>query len=99
MSGSRQRELIDRYISAYNAFDIEGMLALVSPDVRFVMRMWSGLFFIPEMLAFQKVPLDSASSAELTARVSKWTFWAWFREPLDFISFLCSLLALSSLKR
>lgn len=35
MSGSRQRGLIDRYINAYNAFDIEGMLALVSPDVRF----------------------------------------------------------------
>jgi steroid delta-isomerase-like uncharacterized protein len=32
---SRQRELIDRYINAYNAFDIEGMLALVSQDVRF----------------------------------------------------------------
>lgn len=35
MSGSRQRGLIDRYINAYNAFNIEGMLALVSPDVRF----------------------------------------------------------------
>jgi hypothetical protein len=69
------------------------LVALVS---YIVMRAWSGLFFIPEMLAFQKVPLDSAPSAELSARVAKWT---WFREPLDFISFLCSLLALYSLKR
>jgi hypothetical protein len=64
-----------------------------------VMRVWSGLFFIPEMLAFQKVPLDSGPSAELSARVSKWTFWTWFREPLDIISFLFSLLALYWLKR
>jgi hypothetical protein len=64
-----------------------------------VMRVWSGLFFIREMLAFQKVPLDSPPSAELSARVASWTFWSWFREPLDAISFVCFLLALSWLKR
>jgi hypothetical protein len=52
------------------------------------MRVWSGLFFIPEMLEFQKLPLDSPPSAELSARVARWTFWTWFREPLDIISFL-----------
>lgn len=64
-----------------------------------VMRVWSALFFIPEMLKFQKVPLDSSPSAELSARVTSWTFWTWFREPLDLISFLCFLLALFWLKR
>lgn len=64
-----------------------------------VMRVWSAVFFIPEMLAFQKVPLDSAPSPELLARVSRWTFWSWFREPLDIISFLFSLLALYALRR
>jgi hypothetical protein len=72
------------------------LVALVS---YIVMRVWSGLFFIPEMLAFQKVPLDEAPSATLSARVSRWTFWTWFREPLDVISFVCSLLALYWLKR
>ncbi len=48
-----------------------------------VMRVWSGLFFIQEMLAFQKIPLDSGPSAELSARVASWTYWTWFREPLD----------------
>ncbi len=43
-----------------------------------VMRVWSGLFFIREMLDFQKVPLDSAPSAALSARVSSWMFWADF---------------------
>ena len=64
-----------------------------------VMRTWSGVFFIPEMLAFQKIPVDSAPSAELSARVNGWTFWTWFREPLDIITFLCSLLALHRFKR
>jgi Domain of unknown function (DUF1772) len=64
-----------------------------------VMRVWSGLFFIPEMLAFQQVPLDEAPSAALAARVSRWTFWTWWREPLDLLSFVCALLALYWLKR
>ena len=72
------------------------VIALIS---YMAMRAWSALFFIPEMLAFQKVPLDSAPSAELSARVSRWTFWTWFREPLDIVSFLCSLLALHWLRR
>lgn len=72
------------------------LIALVS---YIVMRVWSGLFFIPEMRAFQQAPLDSAPSAELSARVSAWTFWTWFREPLDVVSFLCSLRALYWLKK
>jgi hypothetical protein len=72
------------------------LVALVS---YIIMRVWSGLYFIPEMLAFQKIPLDSDPSAELAARVSRWTFWTLLRAPLDIISFLFSLLALSSLKR
>jgi hypothetical protein len=60
-----------------------------------VMRVWSGLFFIREMLALQKVPIGSPPSAELSARVASWTLWIWFREPLDIISFVCFLLVLS----
>jgi len=58
-----------------------------------------GLFFIREMLAFQKIPLDSAPSSDLLARVARWTFWTWFREPLDILSFLCYLFALYRLSR
>ena len=35
MSNSDKEKLIDRYLVAYNSFDIGGMLALLSPDVRF----------------------------------------------------------------
>jgi hypothetical protein len=73
-------------------------LLLIGVAAYIVMRLWSALYFIPEMLAFQKIPLDAAPSAELSTRVSKWTFWTWFREPLDFVSLLCFLLALHELK-
>ena len=74
-------------------------LLLIGVASYMIMRVWSALFFIREMLAFQKIPLDSAPSAELSARVARWTYWTWFREPLDIISFLCSLLALYWLER
>jgi hypothetical protein len=64
-----------------------------------VMRAWSGVYFIREMLAFQKVPLDAPATAALSARVARWAFWSWFREPLDVISLLCSLLALYQIGR
>jgi hypothetical protein len=35
MSNSDKEKLIDRYLVAYNSFDISGMLALLSSDVRF----------------------------------------------------------------
>jgi hypothetical protein len=74
-------------------------LLLIGLGSYLAMRLWSVLFFIPEMLAFQQVPLDAPPSAELTARVAAWTFWTWFREPLDVLAFLAFLLALFWLKR
>ena len=35
MSNSDKEELINRYLVAYNSFDIEGMIALLSPDYCF----------------------------------------------------------------
>jgi hypothetical protein len=74
-------------------------LLLIGVGSYIIMRVWSVLFFIREMLEFQRVPLDSPPSAELSARVASWTYWTWFREPLDIISYLCFLLALFWLKR
>lgn len=74
-------------------------LLLIGLGAYVIMRVWSALFFIPEMLAFQRVPLDSPASPELTARVASWTYWTWFREPLDIVTFLSFLLALYWLKR
>jgi hypothetical protein len=35
MLDARQKDLIDRYLAAYNAFDIEAMLAPLDPAIRF----------------------------------------------------------------
>lgn len=35
MIDPRRRNLIDTYVAAYNRFDIDGMLAVLSDDVRF----------------------------------------------------------------
>ena len=35
MNNSDKKDLIERYLAAYNSFDVAGMLELLSPDVRF----------------------------------------------------------------
>ena len=35
MNCDEMRALLDRYLSAYNAFDIEGMLAVIHSDIEF----------------------------------------------------------------
>lgn len=35
MHDTARQQLIERYIAAYNSFDIEGMAAVLSPDIRF----------------------------------------------------------------
>jgi hypothetical protein len=60
-----------------------------------VMRLWSFLYFIPEMLRFQEIPLNGEPSSELLSRVARWTTLTWFREPLDLFTQICLLVALS----
>jgi hypothetical protein len=45
-------------------------LLLIGLASYIIMRVWSGLFFIREMLAFQKIPLDSAPSPQNSQRES-----------------------------
>ncbi len=35
MNTDEKRALIDRYVAAYNSFDVDGMLAVLNPDVEF----------------------------------------------------------------
>lgn len=58
-----------------------------------VMRVWSFAYFIPEMLAFQKVSLTDLPSTDIISRIQKWTNLTWWRTPLDFITFFCLLWA------
>jgi hypothetical protein len=70
-------------------------LLLIAAGSYIVMRLWSAVYFIPEMLRFQKVPLESAATPELLSRVTRWTTLTWLREPLDIITQVCLLVALS----
>ncbi|MEK6774096.1 MAG: hypothetical protein AABY64_09150 [Bdellovibrionota bacterium] len=60
-----------------------------------IMRAWSFAYFIPEMLSFQKVPLDSGLTDELMIRVERWKNLSWWRSPLDLISFMSLVWALT----
>lgn len=70
------------------------LLLLVSAIAYIIMRIWSAVYFIPEMLAFQKIPLDVPPTEAMLAKVRRWTFWTRFREPLNIVSLVCTLLAL-----
>ena len=35
MTDQEKRDLINRYLDAYNAFDVEGMMATIHPDIEF----------------------------------------------------------------
>lgn len=63
-----------------------------------VMRAWSFVYFIPEMLRFQNIPLGQPQTAALVDRVRTWTRLTWFREPLDLITQFCLLIALTQSK-
>jgi hypothetical protein len=90
--------MLSSLVLAWNDITVRSFL-LVGLASYTIMRIWSGMFFIREMLAFQKIPYNSAPSAELSARVARWKYWTWYREPLDIITFVSSLLALSWLNR
>ncbi|RYF51192.1 MAG: nuclear transport factor 2 family protein, partial [Cytophagaceae bacterium] len=47
-----QEQMIQKYIDAYNAFDVDGMLKLLSPDVRF--ENWSGVHLTAEASGIDK---------------------------------------------
>jgi hypothetical protein len=85
-------------ITAWREVKVRRLL-LIGVASYVVMRVWSGVFFIPEMLAFQQVPPGTPASAALSARVERWTSMTVWREPLDVISFLSFSLALFWLQR
>lgn len=76
MSHRDQQVLIERYLAAYNAFDIEGMLALLSTDVRFENHSNGQLGVATDGIdAFRKLAEQSRSLfAEREQRITGTTF-------------------------
>jgi hypothetical protein len=85
-------------IAAWNDVRARRLL-LIGLTSYIVMRVWSGMFFIPEMLAFQQIPPNALATAALNERVERWTSMTVWREPLDVISFLSFTLGLFWLRR
>jgi hypothetical protein len=76
VDASRHKELIEKFIAAYNAFDVESMVALLSPDIRF--ENYSGNNLTVSTVGideFRKLAEQSKSLfAEREQRISSVTF-------------------------
>ena len=77
------------------SFSTRRLFILIGIGSYIVMRAWSFAYFIPEMLSFQKIALESVADPELATRIQKWITLTWWRVPLDFITFGCLLWSLS----
>jgi len=76
MTPSRQKEIIESYVAAYNSFNVEAMLQFVHPDVVFknvagdeVNAIATGIHEFRKMAELSK-SLFSARSEQITAIVS-----------------------------
>lgn len=67
--------LIERYLASYNAFDVEGMLALLSEDVRFENHSGGALTVASDGLAGFRALAEQAKAlfSEREQRVTRWT--------------------------
>lgn len=90
--------LISSLVLAWNDLNVRHLLLVgfVLSDHACLERR---VYFIREMLGFQKIPPNSPQSSELSARVARWKYWSWVREPLELLSFWCFLLAVYELGR
>lgn len=71
-------------------------LLLIAVASYVVMRLWTLLYFVPEILYFESLSVDGPSSEELARRASTWHLFSWFREPLMAICQLAIMLALAT---
>jgi hypothetical protein len=46
----------------------------------------SGMYFVKEVIAFTKIPVDAPRSEELTARTRTWLRWTTIRDVLQFLA-------------
>ena len=69
-------------------------LLLFGLGVHVVMRAWTFVYFVPEIMAFMSTPPEGPSSAELAARARLWGALGWVRRVLIAATSVLALLAL-----
>jgi uncharacterized membrane protein len=70
-------------------------LILISSVIYLVVLVVSQVFFIPELVAFQRSPESSLSAAEWFARGQRWQRLSWIRGAVCYVGFMPLLLALT----
>jgi len=69
-------------------------LLLLGLGIHALVRVWTFMYFVPEILAFMSVPPDGPYSAELVARTATWGMLGWIRRGLIALDSVVLLLAL-----
>jgi len=69
-------------------------LLLIGLGIHVVMRAWTFVYFVPEILAFMSIPPEGPSSPELAARARLWGALGWVRRVLIAATSALVLLAL-----
>lgn len=70
-------------------------LVFISLVVYVLMLAISLIYFVPELMAFQRSPESSLSPAEWLARGQRWQRLSWIRGALCYLAFIPLLLALT----
>ena len=70
-------------------------LVLISLVVYALMLAISLIYFVPELMAFQRSPESSLSPAEWLARGQRWQRLSWIRGAVCYVGFMPLLLALT----
>lgn len=70
-------------------------LILLGLGIHVVVRIWTFLYFVPEIMAFSSIPTDGAYAPELAARVAMWGTLGWLRRMLIALDSVVLLLALA----
>jgi hypothetical protein len=76
-------------------FNKRRKLILISSAVYAAVLLVSGLFFVPELIAFARSPQSDASPAEWMTRANRWQYLSWVRGTICLLSFLPLLIALT----
>ena len=69
-------------------------LILVGLGIHVLVRVWTFLYFVPEIMAFSSIPPDGVYSPELAARTAMWGTLGWLRRALIALDSVVLLLAL-----
>jgi len=70
-------------------------LILISFVIYFVMLVITQVYFLPELMAFERSPESSISPAEWLARGQRWQRLSWIRGAVMYVGILPLLLALT----